>query len=153
VEITVPSQRLMLYFLVVVSMLLSAVGTFLTVYNGHNDSERVACAALYNQLNGLARDERATVASRATRADKKQVRAEIDVWKKILKQTTEPQTGTDQEQRDKFVATINSQIDSLNEKLISLRTIQNSRSEFPYPEPDSCKDGKITKEEGNTLLK
>lgn len=150
-QITVPSQRLMLYFLVVISMLLSAAGSFLVVRNGHNDSKLVDCTILYNKLNGLARDERAAVAGKGLRADKKQVRAEIDVWKKILEQTTQPQTGTDEERRARFIATINSQIDSLTVKLGSINKIQHSRVEFPYPEPDSCEDGEITKEEGNTL--
>lgn len=148
VKVLVPNtrSRLILYCIVVFSILLSASGSYLVVYNGHQDSLRVECQALYNELEGTARDERNTFADTQTKAEKKQVRAELHVWTQFSK----PIQGTSDQQAAVFYTAIADQIASLKKKLKALRESQITRAENPYPDPNACADNKITEEEGNT---
>lgn len=134
-KVRLPSQRFILFGIVITSILLSASGSYLTFAQGRKQDRLVACTIKYNELAGLARDERAGFAKSQTKADKK-------VWKKLYKQFSAPPVGTEEQQRDRFLRAIENEIEALD-------AVLNAQAENKYPDPNACKDGKITAEEGN----
>lgn len=150
-KITLPSRQIVLYTLVVVSMVFSAAIGLLYTVTSNKVTNQASCVAEYNKLDGLARDERAKFAIKQTKADKRQVRSDIQTWTSLLHQFKDPSSLSDQQRAKRFFGTIQHQIDSLTLKLDSLTKTQHSRLQNPYPAPDSCKDGKITSKESGVV--
>lgn len=128
-------QRIILFSLVTIAMILSGSATLLQVTMSHTESRSVECNALYNRLSGEARDERQNV-------DANQTKADLTLWRNLKRQFKHP-TGTTAEQTKAF-------FDALDREIKALQRTSTVRLRHPYPDPDSCRDGIITEKEGNT---